>query len=128
MTDALFRRQEIYILLVQEVTYHVINDFQGYTTQYNIGANRRGTAIVARDGIILENIIMSPSGRAVAAKFREICIINVYARSGTAMKQERKRSFNSELSYMLTGETGHILLGGDLNCILEALDTTCGFI
>jgi len=60
MLDALLRRQEIYILLEQVVTYHVLTYFQGYTTQYNIGANRRGTAIVARDGI------MSPSGRAMA--------------------------------------------------------------
>jgi hypothetical protein len=27
----------------------------------------------------------------------------------------------------VTGETGHILLGGNLNCILEASDTTGGF-
>ena len=53
MLDAILRRQDTDILLVQEVTYHVLNEFQGYTTQYNIGANRRGTAIVARDGINL---------------------------------------------------------------------------
>jgi len=127
MVDALLRRQEIDILLVQEVTYNVLNDFQGYTTQYNIGANRRATAIVAKDGINLGNIIMSPSGRAMAAKFREIWIINLYDRSGTAMKQERERFFNSQLPSLMTGETGHILLGGDFNCILEASDTTGGF-
>jgi len=63
----------------------------------------------------------------MAAKFREIWIINVYAPSGTAMKQERERFFNSELPYLLTGETGHMLLGGDFNCILETSDTTGGF-
>ena len=92
MLDALLRRQEIDILLVQEVTYHVLNDFQGYTTQYNIGANRCGTAIVERDGINLENIITSLPGRAMAAKFREVWIINLYAPSGTAMKHERELS------------------------------------
>jgi exonuclease III len=112
MLGVLLRRQEIDILLVQEVKYDVLNDFQGYTTQYNIGANRRSTAIVERDGINLENIIMSPSGRARAAKFREIWIINVHTPSGTAMKQERERFFNSELPYLLTGETGHMLLVG----------------
>jgi len=85
--EALLRRQEIDILLLQEVTCHVLNDFQGYTIQYAIVANRRGTAILARDGINVENIFMSPSGRAVAAKLREIWIINVYAPSGFAMKQ-----------------------------------------
>ena len=51
----------------------------------------------------------------------------MYAPSGKAMKQERDCFFNSELPYLLTGETGHILLGGDFNCILEASDTTGGF-
>ena len=43
------------------------------------------------------------------------------------MKQERERFFNSELPYLLTGETGHMLLGEDLNCVLESSDTTGGF-
>ena len=63
----------------------------------------------------------------MAATFREIWIINVYAPSGMAMKQERKLFFNNELPYLLTGETGHTLLGGDFNYILEASDTTGGF-
>jgi len=53
MLDALLRRQQIDVILVQEVNCHVLNDFQGYTTKYNIGANRSDTAIVARDGINL---------------------------------------------------------------------------
>ena len=57
----------------------------------------------------------------------EIWLINVYATSGTAMKQEREHFFNSELPYLLTGETGYIIMGGDCNCILEASDTTGGF-
>jgi len=51
----------------------------------------------------------------------------VYASSGTAMKQKRERFFNSELPYLLTGETGHILLGGDFSSLLEASETTGGF-
>jgi endonuclease/exonuclease/phosphatase family metal-dependent hydrolase len=63
----------------------------------------------------------------MAAKFREIWVINVKAPSGKAMKQKRERFFNSELPYLLTGETGHILLGGDFNCILEASDSIGSF-
>jgi len=43
------------------------------------------------------------------------------------MKQEREYFFNSELPYLLTGVLGHILLGEDFNCILEASDATGGF-
>jgi len=115
MLDALLGRQEIGILLVQEVTHHVLNDFRGYTTQYNNGVNRRGSAIVARDGIYLVNSIMIPSGRARAAKFREVWVINVYAPCGTAMKHEREWFFNSDLPYFVTGASEHTLMGGDFN-------------
>jgi hypothetical protein len=43
------------------------------------------------------------------------------------MKQESERFFTSELPYLLTAETGHILLGGNFNCMLEAAETTGGF-
>jgi hypothetical protein len=33
MFDRFLMRQEIDILLVQEITYHVLNDFQGCITQ-----------------------------------------------------------------------------------------------
>jgi len=42
----------------------------------------------------------------------------VYNPSGTAMKQERQRFFNSELPYLLTEETGYILLSGEFSFIL----------
>lgn len=67
MLEAFHRLQEIDILLVQEITHHVFHDIQGYTTQYNIGAYRRGTVFIAKDGIILENIQLIPSGHATAA-------------------------------------------------------------
>jgi hypothetical protein len=39
----------------------------------------RGTAILTRDGISLENVSLLPTGRANAEKFRDIRIINVDA-------------------------------------------------
>jgi exonuclease III len=58
---------EIDILLVQEVTRMIQQDLFGYEIHYNIGTSKRGTAIVAKDGIRLENIIRLPSGRAIGA-------------------------------------------------------------
>jgi len=43
------------------------------------------------------------------------------------MKQERERFFISELPYLLTGTSDHVLLGGDFYCILEASDSTGSF-
>jgi hypothetical protein len=55
----------------------------------------RGTATINRDSISLQNITMLPSGRAIAAKFWEIWIINIYALSDTARKQDREKFYNS---------------------------------
>jgi exonuclease III len=93
MLEEFLRHHEIDILLVQEVTQHFLRDVRGYNTHYNVGANKRGTAIMTREGISLENITMIPSGRAIAAKFREVRILNVYSPSGNVMKQERERFF-----------------------------------
>ena len=50
------RLQEIDILLVQEVTKPALHNIYGYNTRYNIGATMRGTAIITRDSISLENV------------------------------------------------------------------------
>lgn len=73
------RTWEIAILIPQEVTQPVLHDFGGYTTHYNIGTSRRGTAIVAREGITLMNVTRLPSRRAISASFQDLWIINVYA-------------------------------------------------
>jgi exonuclease III len=86
MLEAFLRLQEIDILFLQEVTQHILGDLHGYTTHYNIGITMRGTAIVKRNETQLANIYKIPSGRAIAAKFREVWIINIYASSSTARK------------------------------------------
>ena len=119
--------QETDIFLVQEVTKAVLHDFYGYNMHYNIGATMRSTAIITRDVISLENVTMLPTGRAVAAQFREIQIINVYAPSGRARKQDREIFYINEVPYILVTAGDHILLGGDFNCILDQTDTTGGY-
>jgi exonuclease III len=90
MLQEFIRVHEIDILLVQEVTQIILQDLLGYDTHYNIGTvtARRGTAIFAREGIRLENIIRLPSGRAIGARFRDTWIMNIYAPSGTAKRHE----------------------------------------
>jgi len=59
--------------------------------------------------------------------FSGIRIINVYAPSGTAKRTERERFFNAELSVLFSEYTNPILMGGDLICILQPVDSTGSF-
>jgi exonuclease III len=85
---------------MQEVTHPSLDNLNGYTVHYNIGTSQRGTAIVARDNIELSNIRM-PSGRAIVAQFKGIWLVNIYAPSGAAKRNEREQFFNTELTYIL---------------------------
>jgi exonuclease III len=124
MLAEFLRTWEIDILLAQEVTQPVLHKITGYITQYNIGTSRRGMAIVARDGINLANVIRLPSGRAIAARFRDLWLINIYAPTGTAWRQERETFYASELPLVLTDTAHHTVMGGDFNCILEKGDAS----
>jgi exonuclease III len=62
---------EIDILLVQEVTTMIQHEPFGYEIHYNIGTSKRGTAIVAREGIRLESIIRLTSKRDIGVRFRD---------------------------------------------------------
>ena len=108
------RRWELDVLLVQEITQPVIHDIVGYNTYYNIGTSRRGTAVIARESLRLTNVNRLPSGRAMSVRVRDICIINIYAPSGTARRQEREHFYASELPPLLTDSAQHIILGGGL--------------
>jgi hypothetical protein len=82
----------------------------------------RGTAILAREGIKLSRIMLSPTGRAMAATFRDILLVNIYAPSGTNRRHERELFFNSELTHLLRTNHKHIICGGDFNCVLQPID------
>ena len=84
----------------------------------------RGKAIPTREGISLENVTTPQSGRAIAAQFREMWIINIYAPSGTARKQDRENFYNNEIPYILAPAGTHKLLGGDFNCVSDPTDAT----
>jgi hypothetical protein len=56
MIDDFLRTWEIDILLVHDVTKHVLHDHRGNSTLYNIGKSGRCTAIIGREGITLENL------------------------------------------------------------------------
>jgi exonuclease III len=61
-----------------------------YTAHMNIGTDGRGTAILAKDGLILTNIQRIPSGRGIAATLNGIRIVNIYAPSRSEKRSEKE--------------------------------------
>jgi exonuclease III len=82
-------KQEIDVLFLQEVTHPNIGALRGYRTYTNVGTTMRGTAFVTREEMQLHNIKQFPSGRGMAADFRGMTLINIYAPSGSAKRVER---------------------------------------
>jgi len=117
-------KHDIDIFFIQKVTHPSLDKLNGYTVHYNMGTAQRGTAIVARDNIELANITRILSGRAIAAEYQGIWLVNIYAPSGAAKRNECEQFFNTELSYILRAASENIVLGGDFNCVLEKSDTT----
>jgi len=75
MLTEFIRLHELDILLVQAVTHPETLNVRGYATHFNIGTSMRGMAILARNEIILTNIIKVPSGRAMAAAYNILLIM-----------------------------------------------------
>jgi exonuclease III len=124
MLNPFIRIHNFDVLLLQEVAHPFPIVINGYQVFYNIGTNRRGTAILSRDTIPLTNISKLPTGRAIATSLATLLIINVYAPSSTSKRAEREPFYNNELPYILRTASGKIILGGDFNCVLEAKDAT----
>jgi exonuclease III len=69
-----------------------------------------------------------PSGRAIAATYNGLLLINVYAPSCTARRMDRESLFTSELPYLLWAASNNVILGGDFNCVLHTVDSTGSFV
>jgi len=121
------RRHDLDFVFLQEVTDPAILNVTGYATYLNIGANIRGTAILAKHDFPLTNVTSLPTGRAIAADYNGIRLVNVYAPAGTARRADRERFFISELPALFYATSQSVLLGGDFNCVLHPIDTTGPF-
>jgi exonuclease III len=73
------KRHDFDVVLLQEVACTDLLDVPGYSAVYNIGPAMRGTALLAKNEYHLHHIARLPSGRATAASYNDIRIINVYA-------------------------------------------------
>jgi exonuclease III len=74
-----FLRQDIDFALLQEVTRADLTTPRRYTAHTNTGTDRKGTAILAKEELVLSDIKRIPLGRGIAATYNGIRIINLYA-------------------------------------------------
>jgi len=83
MLEQFMRRHEIDIAMLQEVTSKQHIEVNGYNSIEKLGAAGRGTAIIIREDLKMERVKIIPSGRGITAYYKIICLINIYAPSGT---------------------------------------------
>ena len=112
------------VVFLQEVTQAAVTYVPGYTSHINIGDERRGTAILIKEGIPSRHILRLPSGRGIAAIIHDIWYANVYAPSGTERRKQREDFFNRHLPNILPTTPNNIILAGDFNSIIDPRDTT----
>jgi exonuclease III len=60
------RKQDIDVILLQEMSTIIPVQFGGYVIHHNIGTSGRGTSILTRTQLELRGILRLPSGRGMA--------------------------------------------------------------
>ena len=106
-----FIQHDFDIIFAQEVTSTEVLNVRGYDTYLNIGTSIRGTAILARSTLHLTKVTTLPSGRAIAADYRGLRLINIYAPSGTARRADREQFYTTDLPHFFTTALPICLLG-----------------
>jgi len=90
----------------------------------NMGTDRRGTEILAKDGLALSDIRRFPSGRGICATLRDMLIVNNYAPSGAGKRQEREAFYNTKVMHLIPSSSTAMILAGDFSCVLTNDDCT----
>jgi endonuclease/exonuclease/phosphatase family metal-dependent hydrolase len=124
MLEVFLYKNDIDIVLLQEVTLPNITAVHRYTAHINIGTEGRGTAILMKAKLTARNVKRSHTDRGIALEFNRMWIINVYATSGAERKTEREAFFNKDLPLLLPPVPTDTMLAGDFNCIFNADDST----
>jgi len=124
MLEYFLKRHEIDLMSLQEVTHANIHMVSQYTAHMNIRTEGRGTAILAKEGLILTNTQRIPSGRGIAATLHGIRIVNIYAPSGSEKRREMEAFYNGEVATLLPTASTEMVEAGDFNCVLSTADCT----
>jgi hypothetical protein len=123
MLENFTRLHEMDIVLLQKITQFT-TPFASYDIHYNIGNTLRGTTFIIRNTLMVTNISGIPSGRAIAASFDGIHILNIYAPSGTSKRRAIELFFGNDLPYLIDMVSLELLLSWEFNCVLSAGEST----
>ena len=124
MLGDFLKRQDIDIALLQEVTHNNFTNIHEYNATINEGSDKRGTAILVKTGLQIQDIKCIPSGRGIAAMFQGIWIINIYAPSGAEKRMEREYFLNTDVTFLLPTDSTEVLIAGDFKCVISQADYT----
>jgi len=78
MLGDFLQKHDTDIILLQEVTHDNFDIVRGYVAMVIEGTDKRSTALLAKEGLSIDNIKRIPSGRGIAARFLDRWIISVY--------------------------------------------------
>ena len=109
------------IVMLHQVTGPQMDSVHRYTKLVNIGTERRGTGILARDALILTDVRFLPSGKGKAAMYNGTRLLIIYARLGAKRKQEREWFYNVEVPYLLPTTESDIIIAGVLTACYHML-------
>ena len=94
MLDEFLHKQEIDNLLL-EVIHTEFDMIRGYMAHTNVGIHNRVTAMITRERVTLTNIMRLLSGRRMAACYRGVWIVNIYARLLAQHTGRRGKTFTT---------------------------------
>jgi len=117
MLEQFMRRHKVDFAILQEVTSKKHTEVKGYHIIDNTGTAGRGTAMIIREDLQMDRIKRIPSGRGITAYYKNICLINIYAPSGTNNRTERETFFNKDVIELLPRNPTETIMAGDFNCV-----------
>lgn len=117
------RAADLDVIFLREVQ----NDafvIHGFNIIFNVDIHQRGTAIVVRDLLHVDNIERSLDRRTISIRIGFVTFINIYAPSGALQRNAREDFFNTAVAHYLHHSTNQIILGGDFNSVVKEKDAT----
>ena len=98
----------------------------GFTASCNVTTEEdtiRGTAIIWKNSLVLENIYIIEENRIQTAQLGRLNLMNIYAPSGSENKYARREMFNQTVMRWYSSVHPNLpLAGGDYNCCLGRND------